>query len=259
MRVPDPGVRLLVLMRMWRQIRLGAAVLVALGAAASLPAMEHVTLRNGFAVDCERQEIVGERMRLYLPRVDGTVGANANYLEVAMDAVVRVETMADEPRGSAPVDKSVSSAGSGQVLRAARDRKSAAPTLAEMHQMLAHAGVEHRVDEDLLESVVRAESGGQVRAVSRTGARGLMQLMPGTAAEMGVEDAFVPEQNINGGSAYLDALLTRYHDDMTLALAAYNAGPKAVDRYHGVPPYRETRAYVARVIREFNRRKLAER
>ncbi len=72
---------------------------------------------------------------------------------------------------------------------------------------------------------------------------------------MGVEDAFHPEQNIAGGTAYLDQLLNRYHDNIALALAAYNAGPGAVDRYHGVPPYRETQAYVARVIREFNRRK----
>ncbi len=82
-----------------------------------------------------------------------------------------------------------------------------------------------------------------------------MQLMPGTATAMGVKDAFAPEQNIAGGTAYLDALLTKYHDNVALALAAYNAGPAAVDKYHGVPPYRETRAYVARIIREFNRRK----
>jgi soluble lytic murein transglycosylase-like protein len=82
-----------------------------------------------------------------------------------------------------------------------------------------------------------------------------MQLMPGTASAMGVEDSFKADQNIAGGTAYLDALLTRYHDDVALALAAYNAGPGAVDKYHGVPPYRETREYVARVIREFNRRK----
>ena len=112
---------------------------------------------------------------------------------------------------------------------------------------------------DLLASVVRAESGGNIHAVSRTGAQGLMQLMPGTAAELGVADSFRADQNINGGTAYLDTLLVRYHDNLALALAAYNAGPAAVDKYHGVPPYRETRIYVARVIREFNRRKLLEK
>jgi soluble lytic murein transglycosylase-like protein len=86
-----------------------------------------------------------------------------------------------------------------------------------------------------------------------------MQLMPGTAAELGVADSFRADQNINGGTAYLDALLVRYHENLALALAAYNAGPAAVDKYHGVPPYRETRVYVARVIREFNRRKQLEK
>ena len=84
-----------------------------------------------------------------------------------------------------------------------------------------------------------------------------MQLMPRTAAEQGVDDSFRPEQNVRGGSAYLNELLMRYHDNIALALAAYNAGPAAVDKYHGIPPYHETRAYVARVIHEFNRRVLA--
>ena len=158
--------------------------------------------------------------------------------------IVRVETVPDVPKEPVAAPKVL---GPVTIMTA--------PTKAEMREMLAHAGAAHNIDEDLLASVVRAESGGQVRAVSRTGAQGLMQLMPGTANAMGVQDAFQPEQNIAGGTAYLDGLLTRYHDNVALALAAYNAGPGAVDKYHGVPPYRETRAYVARVIREFNRRK----
>ena len=109
----------------------------------------------------------------------------------------------------------------------------------------------------VLASLVKAESGGNTRAVSRAGARGLMQLMPGTASELGVQDSFRPDENVRAGSAYLDALMVRYHDKLALALAAYNAGPAAVDKYHGIPPYHETQAYVARVIHEFNRRVLA--
>ncbi len=79
---------------------------------------------------------------------------------------------------------------------------------------------------------VKAESDGNVRATSRAGERaGLMQLLPGSAQQLGVADSFAPDQNVRGGAAYLDALLTRYHDNIALALAAYNAGPEAVDRY----------------------------
>ncbi len=120
--------------------------------------------------------------------------------------------------------------------------------------MLAAAGHRHNLDADLLASVVKAESNGNTHAVSRAGARGLMQLMPKTAADLGVDDSFRPDENVRGGSAYLNDLLVRYHDNIALALAAYNAGPAAVDKYHGLPPYHETRAYVARVIHEFNRR-----
>jgi hypothetical protein len=206
----------------------------------SARAVEHVTLKNGFELDCVRREAVGDKVRLYL--ADKGAG-DSNYLEVAADSVVRVEMLADVPEPVAAVKMP------GPV------KMMTAPTKEEMHEMLAHAGEKHNIDEDLLASVVRAESGGQVRAISRTGAMGLMQLMPGTATAMGVDDAFKPEQNISGGTAYLDWLLTRYHDNVALALAAYNAGPGAVDKYHGIPPYRETREYVARVIREFNRRK----
>ncbi len=206
-------------------------------------AMEHVTLKNGFELDCVRREVVGDKIRLYLADKGSASAGDSNYLEVAADSIVRVETVVEVPAAAAAVKLP-----SPVTLMTA-------PTKEEMHEMLAHAGARHNIDEDLLASVVRAESGGQVRAVSRTGAKGLMQLMPGTASAMGVDDAFRPEQNISGGTAYLDSLLTRYHDNVALALAAYNAGPGAVDRYHGIPPYRETREYVARVIREFNRRK----
>jgi Transglycosylase SLT domain len=206
-------------------------------------AVEHVTLKNGFELDCVRREVVGDKVRLYLVGKSTASAEDSNYLEVAADSVVRVETVAEKPEPLAV------------VKRPSPVTIMTAPTKEEMREMLAHAGAKHNIDEDLLASVVRAESGGQVRAVSRTGAQGLMQLMPGTANAMGVDDAFKPEQNIAGGTAYLDALLIRYHDNVALALAAYNAGPGAVDKYHGVPPYRETREYVARVIREFNRRK----
>jgi soluble lytic murein transglycosylase-like protein len=82
--------------------------------------------------------------------------------------------------------------------------------------------------------------------------------MPATAKDLGVRDSFMAQQNIAGGTAYLDALLMYYHEDIALALAAYNAGPAAVDRYHGIPPYAETRRYVERVIHDFNQRKLRE-
>jgi soluble lytic murein transglycosylase-like protein len=169
---------------------------------------------------------------------------------VAASAVVKVETIPDPPTPVAvpPIAKN--------AMDGPQDRAgSSQPTAAELKELLAKAGAQHNIDAELLASVVHAESGGQVRAVSRVGAQGLMQLMPGTAQALGVKDAFAADQNVEGGTKYLDQLLTRYRDNIALALAAYNAGPGAVDRYHGVPPYRETRAYVARVIREFNRRK----
>ncbi|MCU1321935.1 MAG: Lytic transglycosylase catalytic [Acidobacteriaceae bacterium] len=211
-------------------------------------ATEHITLRNGFELDCVRREVTGDRMRLFFAGTTAGASSEANFLEVAAESVVRIEQIADLPQ-----TQTIKLPASPVSL--ATHSTAVAPTKAEMQEMLSHAGTAHNIDADLLASLVRAESGGQVHAVSRTGARGLMQLMPATATSLGVKDAFQPEQNIAGGTAYLDGLLIRYHDNIALALAAYNAGPGAVDRYHGVPPYAETRAYVARVIREFNRRK----
>jgi len=225
------------------------AMAVLFMAAIGVPAWatEHVTLKNGFELDCARREMRGDHVRLFFSPQGTAEDAAANYLDVAADAIVRVETIPDPPVPVTPAP----------VSDVPKQRPVVATVLTreEMHTMLASAGDEHNIDEDLLASVVKAESGGHVRAVSRVGAQGLMQLMPKTAGELGVENAFRPEENIAGGTAYLDQLLTRYNNNVALALAAYNAGPAAVDKYHGVPPYRETRAYVARVIREFNRRK----
>jgi len=207
-------------------------------------AFEHITLSNGFELDCVRREVVGDKIRLYF------AGAAQNYMDVAANAVVRVETMPDPvaPTSAIPPPQKRGD-GAPELLSAQQ------PTAVELKEMLTKAGAQHNIDAELLASLVHAESDGQVRAVSPVGAQGLMQLMPETASALGVKDAFVAGENVEGGTKYLDELLTRYHDNIALALAAYNAGPGAVDRYHGVPPYRETRAYVARVIREFNRRK----
>jgi hypothetical protein len=227
---------------MRKKLSIGIATLAAIVCSA-LPARaaEQFTLANGFALRCDHHSLVEGRVRLYLS------AGEDNYIEFSPSEIADVELVPDPPVTPASVSPAASPA----------SRPPAQLTTTDLREMLVRAGTEHNIDVDLLASVVKAESGGNSRAISHTGAQGLMQLMPATAASMGVKDSFQPDQNVRGGSAYLDALLTRYHDNLSLALAAYNAGPAAVDRYHGIPPYTETRIYVARVIHEFNRRVLA--
>ncbi len=208
--------------------------------ASSARAGEHVTLHNGFEIRCDHHAQVGGHVRIYLS------AGEDNYIEFPPQDVASVEYVPDPP---APPNPAPASAPTPTAV--SPDAKLSQVDLGEI---LARAGKEYNLDVDLLASVVKAESGGNARAVSRAGARGLMQLMPGTASDLGVQDSYKPDQNVRGGSTYLDALLTQYHDNLAYALAAYNAGPAAVDKYHGIPPYHETRAYVARVIHEFNRR-----
>jgi soluble lytic murein transglycosylase-like protein len=215
-----------------------AALLLA-GASRRAESAERVSLTNGYDLLCHHHAQVGSRIRLYMGPGEGS------YIDQAPSDIAKIESVPDLP----PLADSVS---------APSETRAGAPLSSlDLHEMLAVAGQQHNLDADLLASVVKAESNGNTRAVSRAGARGLMQLMPKTAAEQGVDDSFRPDQNVRGGSAYLNELLVKYHDNIALALAAYNAGPAAVDKYHGIPPYHETRAYVARVIHEFNRRVLA--
>jgi soluble lytic murein transglycosylase-like protein len=221
------------------RIYLGTALLLAPFLCKSAGAFQRVTLRNGFSYDCARYEPIDDsHIRLFL-----TTQAS-DFIDLSRQSIATIETLPDPPQPpAAPLTL-------------------AAAATANVPELITQAGAQHHIDADLLASVIRAESGFHANAVSRTGARGLMQLMPSTAHQLGVNDAFRPDQNIAGGTTYLDQLLDRYdpHNDthgLALALAAYNAGPAAVDRYHGVPPFSETRAYVVRVMNEFKRRKLA--
>ncbi|HEN8713668.1 MULTISPECIES: lytic transglycosylase domain-containing protein [Pseudomonas] len=119
--------------------------------------------------------------------------------------------------------------------------------------LVAAAARMHNVPQALLHALIKAESGYNPKARSAAGALGLMQLMPGTAKEMGVEDVLDPEDNVQGGARYLKRMLNLFDNDITLAVAAYNAGPEAVRRRGAVPPFAETRRYVPNVLREYRK------
>ena len=235
--------------------RVLALMLTIASPALAVPAFaaERATLANGFSMSCHHHALIDGKMRLY------TQPGDQSYIEFTPEEVTAIETVPDPPatpnisaQDTKPGAPSMSPPGAPFVTRLHRGTGGVTP--ADWHAAMAEAGHTHNLDVELLASVVHAESSGNPRATSRAGAQGLMQLMPKTASDLGVSDSYEPSQNVRGGATYLDALLTRYHDSLPLALAAYNAGPAAVDKYHGIPPYRETRSYVARVIREFNRR-----
>ena len=127
-----------------------------------------------------------------------------------------------------------------------------------LEEIVLAACSRYSIDPDIIYSLIRAESDFDPKAVSPKGARGLMQLMPQTAARLGVENPMDAAANVDGGTRYLQSLLEQYHYDLTKALAAYNAGPARVDQYHGVPPYRETITYINRIVRDLYARKIAK-
>jgi hypothetical protein len=210
-----------------------AASLLVLGSS-RISASELVVLRNGFTIKCERRELRAEMTRLYFA---GTPGGYADIPTEDIAAFETEEVIPPPPEAvPAPVPSRVMSLG----------------------EMVQDASQRNRVDAELILSVIRAESAFRTNAVSPKGAQGLMQLMPQTAAQLGVRDALDPASNVEGGTKYLRQLLDRYNNDLSKALAAYNAGPGPVDQYRGIPPYNETRAYLTKVITDFNRHKQAQ-
>ncbi len=222
---------------------LGCTVLVMLSAVLPSSAADLAVLRNGFSIRHERRRVIGTITRLY---VDGD---NSSFVDVPTDQIDHFEALAPE----APT-----SARANSASRANSSTKTVSRPL-DLDELVNAASEIYRLDPDLVNSVIRAESGFNVRAVSPKGAQGLMQLMPQTASELGVQNAFDARANVEGGTRYLRELLEHYDFDLIKALAAYNAGPERVERYGGVPPYYETRAYVARIVRDFNKKKLAQK
>jgi hypothetical protein len=220
-------------------------------ALAALPcfAGDVAMLKNGFSIKHERREVVGNITRLYV-NADGS-----SFVDVPTSEIDHFEAAPPDAPDTAVRSVSESHAPSGSPLSASRF--SATPKV-DLSTVVNQASGRYRLDPDLVNSVIKAESGFNARAVSPKGAQGLMQLMPGTASQLGVPNAFDPAANVEGGTKYLRELLERYNFDVVKALAAYNAGPQRVEQFGGVPPYYETRAYVARVVKEFNKKKIAQ-
>jgi hypothetical protein len=246
----------------------GLALIAILAMALPCFAGEVAVLKNGFSIKHERREVLGDVTRLY------TSADGSNFVDVPTSEIEHFEAAPEEPvplearatEYRLPSSQLTTSTGKSPPfgkLRAGfltKPARSGAPNVpaANLTDLVNEASGRYRLDPDLVNSVIKAESGFNARAVSPKGAQGLMQLMPGTAAQLGVPNAFDPQANVEGGTKYLRELLERYDFDLIKALAAYNAGPQRVEQYGGVPPYYETRAYVARVVKDFNKKKIAQ-
>jgi hypothetical protein len=202
------------------RILLPCALLFA--AAPSLRA-EYVVLRSGQRLHVTSYQLLGEKYRLQL-----TGGA----VVVPVEEVVSIEP--EDVFAPLPPQP---------------------PVEAPIHEIVKAAAARYSVDADLITSVIAAESNFDSKAVSKKNARGLMQLLPETAARFGVQNIFDPQENIDAGTHYLRDLLQRYDNDLVLALAAYNAGPEKVLQFGRVPPYPETASYIRRVKRAYEKSK----
>jgi len=223
--------------------------LVAFAVSTPAWAADLAVLRNGFTIRHDHHKEFGDTTRLFLSVDD------SDFTDVPTAEIAGYEK---DPSPD-PVQTPVAAAQTAKPeLRPAEVMHNFTHSAADLTQVVNSASATYHLDPDLVNSVIHAESGFNSHAVSPKGARGLMQLMPSTASSLGVDDAFDPQANVEGGSRYLRELLERYNFDLVKALAAYNAGPGRVEQYQGVPPYRETRGYVARIVRDYNRKKVAQ-
>jgi soluble lytic murein transglycosylase-like protein len=259
-------------MKLSRTFTVGAILVLA---QLSAFAGEVAILRNGFSIHFDRKEQSEKSTRLFTA---------TGYMDIANDQITSFEEdekpiVPEAPPTAAPAAPVASPASINKPVLdkpvvkplakplpaaqpAATTKLTASPRAAtaafDLDQVIREASSKNRLDPDFVSSVIRAESNFKTHAISKKGARGLMQLMPATAAQLGVVDAFDPKANVEAGTAHLSALLDQYHNDPIKALAAYNAGAHRVKQYNGVPPYRETRAYVSKIVRDFNAKKRAQ-
>jgi Transglycosylase SLT domain len=202
---------------------IGAASLVGLLAlGATGVKAEYVVLRNGAQLHVTGYEVLGDRYRLQM------MGGSA---EISADEILRI----DPEEVFEPLPEALSAT-------------------TPFHEIIKAAAERYGVDPDLIHCVIAVESNFNPKAVSHRNARGLMQLVPSTAARMGVKNIFDPKENVDGGTRYLRDMLALYNNNLALALAAYNAGPGKVERYgKRVPPYPETQMYVQKIVRSYTK------
>lgn len=197
-----------------------AVIVVALAAVAPAARADYAVLRSGVRLHITGYQLAGDRMRLTI--TGGTVDVAATDIA----SIEPEENFTPNPPPAPPEDTS---------------------SYGPYGKLIHDAAAKHGVDENLIKGVIAAESNFNPRAISRKQALGLMQLLPETAARYAVGNIFDPAQNIEAGTHYLKDLLAQYRGNLPLALAAYNAGPEMVERYGGIPPFRETQSYVRRI------------
>src|ERR1051326_2727757 len=244
-------------MRFLRPITIGAVLALA---QLSAFAGEVAVLRNGFTIHFDHKEQSGNSTRLY---------TGTGYLDIASDQIASFDVdetpVTPEPQHVAkpvpqPPQPSIQPSAASPATMASQTAPpaKAAQQNIDLEQVVREASSKNKLDPDFVSSVIRAESNFKPHAVSKKGAQGLMQLMPTTAAQLGVADPFDPKANVEAGTAHLSALLDLYNNDPIKALAAYNAGAHRVKQYNGVPPYRETRDCINKIVRDFNAKKRAQ-